>query len=282
MLSCKQQGGRMQSIPHAPDSATARTQEISTTPLLAPKAFKRTYATPGRPVIITNAMERWRARSVWSFEWFKQQHGDISVPVSFGKLDEDKAFTLQRIPFREYIDSITDSNSPQKGYLQSFDLRRLIPALEDDVAFPPYFWSKRLCRMNFWIGPGGTTSQLHCDYADNLLCQVVGSKRIQLYRADSQVLAQYHTNTTWYSSFNKYDFERNQRDATTPKIDPDFDFTLQAGQILFLPFGWWHRVTSLEPSISVNLWWFTPKMLISRSPAMAKDYMQRSVKQRKA
>jgi ribosomal protein L16 Arg81 hydroxylase len=33
---------------------------------------------------------------------------------------------------------------------------------------------------------------------------------------------------------------------------------LEAGELLYLPPGWWHHVRSLGVTISVNTWWAPP------------------------
>ena len=37
---------------------------------------------------------------------------------------------------------------------------------------------------------------------------------------------------------------------------------LEAGEALFLPVHWWHRVETLETSVSVNFWWAPPLNLL--------------------
>ena len=39
---------------------------------------------------------------------------------------------------------------------------------------------------------------------------------------------------------------------------PRHDFVLEAGEVLYLPPGWWHYVESLSDSINVNYWWWSP------------------------
>ena len=36
---------------------------------------------------------------------------------------------------------------------------------------------------------------------------------------------------------------------------PFYDVHLNAGDMLFIPRGWWHFVKSLSNSISVSYWW---------------------------
>ena len=38
-----------------------------------------------------------------------------------------------------------------------------------------------------------------------------------------------------------------------------YKVTLNPGNVLFIPSGWWHQVESLNPSISLNFWW-NPKI----------------------
>jgi hypothetical protein len=34
-----------------------------------------------------------------------------------------------------------------------------------------------------------------------------------------------------------------------------FHFTLNPGDVLYLPPGWWHQTRACEMNISVNIWW---------------------------
>lgn len=36
---------------------------------------------------------------------------------------------------------------------------------------------------------------------------------------------------------------------------PFADLVLEAGQMLYIPPGWWHYLKSLSPSFSVSVWW---------------------------
>lgn len=36
---------------------------------------------------------------------------------------------------------------------------------------------------------------------------------------------------------------------------PFIDGVLEAGQMLYLPPGWWHYVKALSTSVSVSFWW---------------------------
>ena len=34
--------------------------------------------------------------------------------------------------------------------------------------------------------------------------------------------------------------------------------TLDAGETLFIPHGWWHHTRSLDDAVSMNFWWGGP------------------------
>jgi hypothetical protein len=109
-------------------------------------------------------------------------------------------------------------------------------------------------RINVWIGPAGTCSDMHTDPQDNLLCQVFGAKRVLLVSpAHSSAIAAHKgamSNT-----------------ATVNPEDPDQLVVLRAagvsvqeawlgpGSVLFIPQGWWHHVRAISHSASVSFWW---------------------------
>ena len=82
--------------------------------------------------------------------------------------------------------------------------------------------------LSVWVGPKASFTPPHYDPVDNVVAQLLGRKRWRLWRP--------------------------RRDADAPDGDPDFDFVLAPGALLFVPKAWWHAVTSLDPAVSVSVW----------------------------
>lgn len=248
--------------------------------VVTPAEFRRRYLSAGRPVVFVDAMQEWAARREWTLPWFRKRCGELSIRVRWGRRGHSTQFGEARVELGRYIDAILEPARRSElravssdwlrdpPYMQNCDLTKHDPALAAHFAFPRYYACARLTRRGVWIGPAHTVAQLHCDYAHNLLAQVVGAKRIQLY-APARTPSLRPRFTTYYSSMSALDF-----DDVAPAVPgqggaPDFDLILNAGEMLFLPYGWWHRVTSLEPSVSINLWWLSKRQLLLRSPVIA-------------
>ena len=129
----------------------------------------------------------------------------------------------------------------------------------------------------FWFGPRGCISPLHYDPLDNLLMQFVGSKKVILFPATSASTCtenvknaigdanrDANTNLWHYAGHNGQQYNTSPIDL----LNPDFEkfplfvnaptaicCDLEPGDICFIPQRWWHHVTSLDTSISVNAWW---------------------------
>lgn len=238
--------------------------DVERCPAPSPDEFRRRHARPSRPVVLTGAMDTWPARR-WTFADLAERHGSRSVPIKV-------AFYVQReVTLASYLD-LVQGRGPDAGslaYLSNLDLSHAIPELRGDFAFPPYHWLDRLAYFNFWIGPRGTLSNLHCDFAHNLLAQVLGTKRILLHAPGKTPLLG-PEKTTFYSSFSGYDCATSAADrpAVPGDVEPDHELELAPGEMLFIPFGWWHRVRSLAPSISINRWWWTPRMTVTQGAGM--------------
>ena len=127
--------------------------------------------------------------------------------------------------------------------------------LRGDFA-PPSFASKlQLKRVDLWIG-GDSVSRMHYDNLDNVFAQVVGSKTFVLARPEQgaalqggkrlRKAARLYTHPGQFAREGGgvlHETVLNYLGAERPKERlPTVSVTLNPGDVLYLPFGWWHEV----------------------------------------
>jgi hypothetical protein len=124
------------------------------------------------------------------------------------------------------------------------------------IKYPAYFDASLFIPPRIWIGPKGTLTPLHRDDTDNLFAQVWGQKTFTL-------AAPHHREAlgTWSTApeggLDGCDFNPDAPDYLRFPKARDVTFlrvTLEAGDLLFLPEGWFHQVESVSTSLSVNFW----------------------------
>ena len=104
-------------------------------------------------------------------------------------------------------------------------------------------------RSNMWFGAAGTSAETHFDLSHNLFFQSDGSKKFRLLPPSAHHGLQLYP--AWHGSHL----------AAQAKLS-DADFTslggrsveLRAGDVLYLPPGWFHHVTSRTHNVGLNLW----------------------------
>lgn len=171
------------------------------------------------------------------------------------------------------------NEEPKIGYLAQHDLFSQIPSLRNDISIPDYCFTEppqpletrtesehitpRLEEplLNAWFGPAATVSPLHTDPYHNILCQVVGTKYVRLYKPDQtdKLYPRGVEEGVDMSNTSELDVEGKQDELL--KKFPLFhgaeyvETILEEGQSLYIPAGWWHYVRSLTVSFSVSFWW---------------------------
>eukprot|EP00041_Stephanoeca_diplocostata_P024494 m.622099 g.622099 ORF g.622099 m.622099 type:complete len:206 (+) comp22542_c0_seq2:1370-1987(+) len=178
--------------------------------------------------------------------------GSSYVSESWGQ----KLMTLA--DFLDGFETASKDNS-KTPYLAQHELFDQIPALANDITIPDYCCigeEAEIRQTNAWLGPTGTVSPLHHDPYRNLLCQVVGRKRVRLY-APHHSAALYPYQDTLLCNTSQVDLE-NPDYASFPSFadaPPPLDCILGPGDMLYIPPKWWHHVRSLTSSFSVSFWW---------------------------
>lgn len=218
--------------------------------------FRQEYDRPGKPIVITNALD-WPAFKHWTHKWFKDQFGSKEVELSVNPTHTHKTV---KMPLGAYIDRILSNDRMAGGlYLDQFPVD-LLPTLRRDYSVPEYCNQSRTILSNLWVGPGTTVISFHKDNhtpfdpIDNIFVQIHGRKRVLLVSPE-------------------YDFGMYPREGGAhwhSQVDPEnpdwrkfprfADVILQdaivgPGDILFIPRNYWHHVRALEKSISMSFWW---------------------------
>lgn len=222
--------------------------------------FRARYLLEGIPVIMSDALGDWplftmgRDESLRHFAELQgiTRHGDY-VKKTFST-DRD----FRSTSMADFIASLDAPQSkPADGQPPAYMGNNILPErLLALIDFPPYFERSQYIPPRIWIGPKGTLTPLHRDDTDNLFAQVWGRK--------SFILAAPHHRPalgTWSTSpkggLDGCDFNPDapdyQRFPEARQV-PFLRIELQAGDLLFLPEGWFHQVESVSTSLSVNFW----------------------------
>ena len=221
---------------------------------LSGEDFLREHYTANRPVIITGMLDDCAARSKWTLEWLAAQFADRLVEAQFGR-NSDADYEMNSIAhkremrFADYIQLLQSQGRSNDFYMTANNHSRNRAALaelwKDVPHLPDYLAPPTEADGFLWLGPAGTITRFHHDLTNNFMMQIVGRKHIKL-------IAPWETPRL-----------RNHRHCFTPIDGRDLsqhpelqditvlDCTLEPGEILFLPVGWWHYVEALDVSITI-------------------------------
>jgi hypothetical protein len=214
---------------------------------------KLDFKSNDEPYLIKNYAKDWYAFKNWSFEFIKNLDPNLMVNAIIGGnmyTSGEKKFV--NIKLEDYIKSIISGDS--EAYLSTFHLFSKFPSLKKHIDYKEIKKNSLICNLLAWIGPKESITGFHADWADNFNIQIRGKKQFYL------VSPKYNK--------NMYPSEKYERFAIGSLIDlKNFDkdkfplfeqselikVTLDEGDCLYLPRGWWHYTESLEPSINVSM-----------------------------
>ncbi|MBW4656216.1 MAG: cupin-like domain-containing protein [Kaiparowitsia implicata GSE-PSE-MK54-09C] len=263
-----------------PDSAASplgAIAQVQATQLM-PTQFYEQYQKPGIPVLISGLFE---ADTDWNLDYLCQQLGETEFPIqdhgSSHRARDKRTWTGTGsgvdtivMPFRQYADLLRSREAHQRDLYMGKCALHQTP-LGDTHAFEQLEAHLGLqtpfTPWSFWMGPAGHITHLHYDPMDGTLAQLHGAKRVILF-PPSQLYNLYP-----FSVFNQVRYGMKLRPGHS-RVYPDqpefeqfprlraalphrYEFTLNQGDLLYIPAGWWHEVIAQgdEMSCSVNRFW---------------------------
>ena len=245
---------------------------------LTPEKFFQKHQKNGTPVVVTGLLD---SIPVWDLDFLCEKLGDRKYPVRFNGWERYKKEKNQwdnigsgvesrSMPFREYAQMVRSEEAYNKDiYLGRCALKNT--PLEDTPILRQAEVAMGLkmpaTSPNLWVCPDTHVTPLHYDPMDGTLVQLYGSKRLVLF-PPSQTYNLYPL-----SLFNYLRYGLKLR-ANYSQVYPErpnlvkfprfeqalahrYEVVLNPGEILFIPCGWWHEVTSLGDSVvcSINRFW---------------------------
>lgn len=239
---------------------------------LSREEFVDCYLIPNRPVIVTDAMERWAASGKWTPEFFSRTVGDQEVQVYNDLFDLVNITTLSDY-FEENFGR--PDSDPSTEYVRWYSKLKDLDFQWADEAFDrikgdwstPYFLpttgflvpqaqgrelaveSSLFPYRGIFVSGRGARTRLHRDpwTSSAVLCQFYGSKSLAMYDPGQ---APYLVNDG--ELFVDIDHPNEELFPDFHKAKPGYQDVLSPGEVLYIPSGWFHHVISLTDSISIT------------------------------
>ena len=123
--------------------------------------------------------------------------------------------------------------------------------------------------VNFWFTPNESGTNTHYDGNHNILMVLKGRKTIELsppHSIKGSPISSHHANHPYIYSSSYFKQITAKTKVSNPKIQQELDemkkhymastmvVSISAGEGLFIPEGWWHRVESSSNCCAINFW----------------------------
>lgn len=239
-----------------------RLQPVDVVSTISPEEFRTRYYLPGIPVIIRDLSKTWPAYSKWTWDYFKEIVGNQRVGI-YNNVKSDAYTPINKADeytsFGEYIDMIRSGPAAWRIFL--FNIFSHAPQLTEDFTWPDELMKGFVKRVPMlFVGGKGSVTHMHfdIDLSHILHTQFIGRKRVllfpyeeqfKLYRKPFEVLS--------LADFSHYfDPEKsklNTREFPAVSFANGYDVTLEHGDTLFMPGGYWHHMEYLDSGFAMSL-----------------------------
>lgn len=214
----------------------------------------------GRPAVLRGSAWQMVPPELWSDANLSSRYADARLSaVELSTKERRRAEPRRRVPLPEFLRWAQQNESV-------YAVSKLPRQMRGDVVLPQLLACggalEHLSEAVLWWSPGGTKSVIHADPHDGLLCALDGSKRLALWHPRHQ--SEIETRRSGWE----------EGDSFASKVDVDAvdlarfpawgrlpweEATIESGDCLFLPTGWYHFVhSSAGRNLALTVAWERP------------------------
>lgn len=229
---------------------------------ITPEDFRKNYFQPNIPVVIKDLAKQWPAYHKWNWNYLKEIAGEKKVGI-YNNIKSDAYTPINKADdyttFGNYVNMIQKGPAAWRIFL--FNIFTHAPQLKEDFTWPDQLMKGFVKQMPMlFTGGQGSITHMHfdIDLSHIVHTQFLGRKRVllfpyneqhKLYRKPFEVLS--------LADFsNYYDPEKSKLDTNkfpAVKRANGFEITLEHGDTLFMPGGYWHHMEYLESGFAMSL-----------------------------
>jgi len=219
---------------------------------LSREEFIENYLKPKKPVIFTDLVKDWPAAEKWTFDWLKENHGNLEVPlIDKNYHDPKKYFQIaKKMKLGDYLDLIQGGPVDLRIFL--FDIFKKIPELANDIRYPSIMDGFIKNYKFMFFGGQDSVSTLHFDMdcSNVFLTQFQTRKKVILFGPNQSTNLYKHPYTVMSHfdpenpDFEKFPAARNLK---------GYEGVFSHGETIFIPSLWWHHIRYLDGGFSLAL-----------------------------
>ena len=236
-------------------------QAIEKVGKISGEEFQQEFYKPCKPVVLTEVAKPWPAYAKWTWEYFKDIVGNKQVGI-YNNIKSDAYTPINKADeyttFGEYIDMVR--RGPAEWRIFLFNIFSHAPQLTEDFTWPEDLMKGFIKRFPM-LFVGGATSITHMhfdiDMSHIMHTQFLGRKKVLLFPHEEQ----HKLYRKPFEVLSLADFSHYYQNNGTPdyikfpalKLAKGYEVTLEHGDTLFMPAGYWHHMEYLDSGFAMSL-----------------------------
>jgi len=237
-------------------------QGVDTVESISAEDFRKGYYTTMKPLVIKDLSKQWPAYNKWDWNYLKLMAGHERVGI-YNNVKSDAYTPINTaddyMNFGDYIDMI--SKGPAAWRIFLFNIFDHAPQMTKDFSWPENLMNGFVKKFPMlFVGGQGSVTHMHfdIDLSHILHTQFAGRKKIllfpfneqyKLYRKPWEVLSLVNFEKYFDERDNKLDMEK----FPALSLANGYEVTLNHGDTLFMPAGYWHHMEYLDSGFAMSL-----------------------------